>query len=137
MKSNKQRRKEIQQKRIARAEKLKRELSNTVPPYALGLEGDVTAALSGVVASDKNELTHNTSYAIQPDYYLDKAFTCIDCKSREVWTAKQQKWWYEIAKGDINSTAVRCRPCRKIKQAIKAEARRIHLEGLERKKKGG
>jgi len=73
---------------------------------------------------------------ILPKYYFDKPFTCVDCNSGEVWTAKQQKWWYEIAKGNINSTAIRCRPCRKTKQAIKAEARRVHLEGLARKNNG-
>jgi len=30
-----------------------------------------------------------------------------------VWTAEQQKWWYEVAKGPIFSVAVRCRECRK------------------------
>ena len=36
MKSNKQRRKEINFKRIARVEKLREELEGAVPPYALG-----------------------------------------------------------------------------------------------------
>ena len=52
MKSNKQKRKEIKLKRIARAEKLKKELENTVPPYAL----DVVAGSEkvGVVLADAN-----------------------------------------------------------------------------------
>lgn len=133
MKSNKQRRKEIKLKRLARAEKLRKELQNTAPPYAM----DVERNISGIVLADQSELQHNNTYCALPDYYLDKAFTCIDCGSEEVWTGKQQKWWYEVAKGNINATAVRCRPCRKIKQKIKAEARKVHLEGLERKKNSG
>ncbi|MDC0948586.1 zinc-ribbon domain containing protein [Gammaproteobacteria bacterium] len=130
MKSNKQRRKEIKLKRLARAEKLSKELKKTIPPYAIGFDKN----LSGVVVADQVELRHNNTYDEIPEYYLDKAFTCVDCGSEEVWTGKQQKWWYEVAKGSICTTAVRCRPCRKIKQKIKAESRRVHLEGLERKK---
>jgi len=135
MKSNKQRRKEIKLKRLARAAKLKRELETTIPPYAL--DKPVKYEKAGVVLADSKELEHNNTYGILPTYYLDKPFTCIDCGSEEIWTAKQQKWWYEIAKGNINSTAVRCRPCRKIQQEIKAEARRVHLEGLSRKNSSG
>lgn len=83
-----------------------------------------------MVKADKSQLLHNNTYGLLPDFYLDKAFTCRDCGNEEVWTAKQQKWWYEVAKGNINSTAVRCRSCRKKEQARKAEARKIHLQGL-------
>jgi len=131
MKSNKQRRKEIKLKRLARAEKLKKELESTVPPYAL--DDPEKFEKAGLVLAEAKELEHNNTYGLLPTHYLDMPFTCVDCSSAEVWTAKQQKWWYEIAKGNINSTAVRCRPCRKSKQEIKAEARRVHLEGLENK----
>lgn len=30
-------------------------------------------------------------------YYIDKRFTCAKCGTEEVWTAAQQKWWYEVA----------------------------------------
>jgi len=131
MKSNKQRRKEIKLRRLVRAEKLKKELESTVPPYAL--DSPEKLEQPGVVLADASELEHNNTYDLLPTYYLDKPFSCIDCSSEEVWSAKQQKWWYEVAKGNINSTAVRCRPCRKIKQEIKAKARSVHLEGLARK----
>src|SRR6185369_16632584 len=29
-------------------------------------------------------------------------FTCRGCGKVEEWTPAQQKWWYEIAKGDLN-----------------------------------
>ncbi|MCL9843278.1 zinc-ribbon domain-containing protein [Ralstonia solanacearum] len=46
-------------------------------------------------------------------YYVDVHFTCRDCGSQEVWTAAQQKWWYEVAKGYVYSTAARCLACRR------------------------
>ena len=113
MKSNKQRRKEIKLRRIARAERLKKELDRTVPPHALG--NPEKAIEAGFVLADAAELQHNNTYGSLPTYYLDMPFTCVDCGSEEVWTAKQQKWWYEIAKGNISSTAIRCRSCRKKK----------------------
>ena len=45
-------------------------------------------------------------------YYLDYPFRCRDCGQAQVWRAAQQKWWFEVAKGQVNSTAVRCRSCR-------------------------
>ena len=46
-------------------------------------------------------------------HYLDKPFTCQDCGKPQVWTATQQKWWYEVARGEIHSVASRCRACRR------------------------
>jgi transcription elongation factor Elf1 len=66
-------------------------------------------------------------------YYVDTPFRCKSCGKEEVWTATQQKWWYEIAKGYVYSTAVRCRSCRRKEQARRKEARRGQLEGLSRK----
>jgi len=51
-----------------------------------------------------------------------------------VWTGTQQKWWYEVAKGFVYATAVRCRVCRRKKQEQSAGSRRVHLQGIERKK---
>lgn len=57
-------------------------------------------------------------------YYLDSPFQCVDCGVEEVWTATQQKWWYEVAKGYVYSHAKRCRTCRRAKRETKVEARR-------------
>jgi len=88
----------------------------------------------GAVAADPAELKHNNTYGGVPCFYVDKAIQCHACKKEEVWRAPQQKWWYEVAKGNLNSEAVLCRSCRKEKQARSAEARRVHLEGLARKR---
>jgi hypothetical protein len=72
---------------------------------------------------------------VRRGYYLDSPFRCATCSRQEVWTATQQKWWYEVAKGYVYSTAKLCQLCRGREQARKADARRVHLEGVARKKK--
>lgn len=67
-------------------------------------------------------------------YYLDYPFSCSACGKHEVWTAAQQKWWHEEAGGDWERIAILCRECRRNEQRRRAEARRVHLEGLRRKK---
>ena len=105
MKSGKQRRLEIKQKRLERSAKNK-----AVDRYD-GANRPIYA-----VETDHAELVHNNTYGPLPLFYVDMPFECRDCGSDELWTAKQQKWWYEIVKGDINSVAIRCRGCRNIDQ---------------------
>lgn len=69
-----------------------------------------------------------------PDYYEDLSFICKDCGSQEVWTASQQKWWYEVAGGLFEATAIRCRSCRATERKRKQEARHIHQDGIRKKK---
>lgn len=124
MKSGKQRRAEIKQRRRNKAQ------SN------IELDRfDISCKPAEALMADPKALLHNqrAAYTSMPLFYLDMPFTCKDCGSRELWTAKQQKWWYEIAKGSIDSIAVRCRPCRKKEQARKAAARKVHLEGVAKK----
>jgi len=129
MKSNKQRRQEIKAQRLRRAERqIQIRRANARPVNRpVGAE-PVTPAL----------LRRNNSYSIpdfvQRGYYLDRPFRCKDCGIEEVWTAAQQRWWYEVAQGDVWTVAVRCRPCRRRERERKAEARRTHLEGLALKR---
>ena len=97
------------------------------------------ALLRGRTRVNAALLRPDGSYSI-PDYvergyYLDKSFTCKDCGKQEVWSATQQKWWYEIAKGGVWTMATRCRLCRRRERERRNEARRVHLEGVARKKK--
>jgi len=123
MKSGKQRRNEIKAKRlrkVKKAEQIKRK-----------------TALKGNALVNPLLLAPTNSYGI-PDfqyrgYYVDIPFKCKDCGKEEVWRATQQKWWYEVAKGDVWTTAVRCRPCRRKERKRKDEARKVHLEGMKRK----
>ncbi len=113
MKSGKQRREEIKARRLERAALL-HGLDRTLQLHRLPL---------GTVAVDPAQLAHNNLCVSPPEFYVDRPFVCRDCGSRELWTAKQQKWWYEIAKGRLDSFAVRCRPCRVKERERVAEAR--------------
>ena len=63
------------------------------------------------VGADMTKHAAHNSYGPK-FWYRDEEFTCKDCGSREVWTAQAQRWWFEVAKGQINSRANRCRSCR-------------------------
>ena len=129
MKSGKQRRLEIRMQRRQKAEKIEASINK--------LDGQLKLNYmpQGVIEANHAALAHNNTYGELPLFYIDKPFDCRDCGSHELWTAKQQKWWYEIAKGNINAIAVRCRSCRKKEQTRKADARTIHLEGILKKQK--
>ena len=70
-------------------------------------------------------------------YYIDIPFECGQCGKQEIWRATQQKWWYEVAKGHVESRAKLCRNCRRVERERKTEARRVHLEGVEKKRMNG
>jgi Probable zinc-ribbon domain len=123
MKSGKQRKEEIKAKRLVRLAKY----------VEAGKNSPLDAIRFGAVAADHTRLRPHNSYDALPEFYMDCAFVCKDCGSSELWTAKQQKWWYEIAKGPFGSRAVRCKPCRAIERARADEARRVSLEGMQRK----
>ena len=123
MKSGKQRRTEIMEKRRARIP-----VKESFDFYALPVP-------EGAIPTNREALSHNNTYGLLPLFYVDFAFNCRDCGCAQIWTGKQQKWWYEIMQGNINSLAVRCRPCRKKEQQRKKQARETHLSGLAAKYK--
>jgi len=64
------------------------------------------------IAANLSRQVPNNSWGPPKVVYVDIAFCCRDCGQEEVWTAEQQKWYYEVAKGTLYATAVRCRACR-------------------------
>ena len=122
MKSPKQRRQEIKARRLQRAER------EACCANARPMDRPV-----GTVAVTPALLRRNNSYGIpdfvQRGYYQDRPFRCKDCGVAEIWTAAQQRWWYEVAQGDVWTVAVRCRACRQRERARKVEARRISFGG--------
>ena len=86
-----------------------------------------------IVAVDRFKIVSRSALPKIPDYYRDKEFTCRDCGVREVWTVKQQQYWYEELGGEIESTAIRCRACRRTEKARRETARKTHLEGIVKK----
>lgn len=71
---------------------------------------------------------------LEGKYYLDMPFHCVDCRGHQIWTGRQQQWWYEVAGGAPPQVAIRCRDCRIKERARRDQARTVHLEGVERKK---
>ena len=106
MKSNKQRRAEINAKRLERAARI-------VAQMRAPNDGRNRRLVGGEPANHARLLELNNTYGDLPAYYVDRSFNCRDCGEAGVWTAKQQKWWYETVGGNINSTAVRCLSCRR------------------------
>ncbi|MDH6591297.1 hypothetical protein M2165_001186 [Variovorax sp. TBS-050B] len=118
MKSNKQRRAEIKAHRLARAARIEAELRAPDRPRGALLRAP------GMEPADLEVLArHNNTYGTLPTHYLDRAFTCRDCGAEEVWTAKQQKWWYEVVHASIHGGAVRCLACRRARRAASAASR--------------
>jgi hypothetical protein len=129
MKSGKQRRAEIVQRR---AQRKARQVAKQHAAKKL------VRRPTGAVAVNPDALAPNNSYGeplfVTRGFYTDLPFRCVDCGKDEVWTAHQQKWWYEVAKGPVFATAIRCRPCRRKQQTRKADSRRVHLEGVAKKR---
>jgi hypothetical protein len=93
-------------------------------------DGNLTIPL-GAIPADSAQQVPNNSYSHPPAYYVDREFICVDCKRREIWTATQQKWYYEVAKGSLYSTAVRCRACRRKRREVQGDPNPIkHLGSL-------
>jgi len=67
--------------------------------------------------------SYGTPDFVRRGYYVDFPFRCKDCDKAEVWTPTQQRWWYEVAKGDVWTVAIRCRPCRLRERARLTAAR--------------
>lgn len=121
MKSNKQRRVELDRKkkvRVAEALALHREKTSA----------EREAELQSAIRVNASALAPYNSYSgpefVARGYYVDKEFECVDCAQPQVWTASQQKWWYEVAKGCVWSTAIRCRECRRRRRLRGASANR-------------
>lgn len=114
-----------------KAEEAAKELVRRKPP-----EGKVPVDYGSLAPN--RALTTRRLWPPIPDFmvrgwYEDQPFTCVDCGAVEVWLASQQKSWFEAAKGNIFSCAIRCRVCREKERLRRDEARRAYYEGLLRK----
>jgi len=125
MKSGKQRRAELKAKRAAK--------------LAASEQKARLAVMARGVAVDRSRLAPDGSHSL-PEFvkrgtYVDLPFDCQECGKPQIWTATQQKWWYEVAKGNVWTTAKLCRPCRRRERTRYNEARRVHVEGVARKRR--
>jgi len=124
-KSGKQRRAEI--KAARRVHRLVARAANRV----------VVPPPGPIVPVDLSKLALNNSCGLSEfawrGYYVDQPFTCRDCGAACVWTAEQQRWWYETIGGSQEAIAKRCRPCRQRERQRKELARQVSQAGLLRK----
>lgn len=124
MKSGKQRKKEIKHRRdkIAHKKALK----------IIKLRGNLASRIpEGALPVDASKLNMGNSYDTPPAYYIDYKFNCIDCGAEAIWTAEQQKWWYEEIQAFIQTNAVRCYSCR-LKIRNKKLAQKKHMEEMSK-----
>ena len=124
MKSGKQRKAELKAQRVERA---------ATRPVLRGGEQRREVSGSRAPCNPANLAPSNsfgTPEFVQRGYYMDVLFQCAVCHKEEVWSATRQKWWYEVAKGSVESKAKLCNACRRAERQRKSEARRVHLEGL-------
>jgi hypothetical protein len=86
----------------------------------------------GAIAADLSKQSPKSAFSAR-FFYADVEFTCNDCGAEEVWTAKQQKWYYEVARGTIYAKPVRCRSCRN-KDRDKKAAQLRHMQEVAQAK---
>lgn len=72
------------------------------------------APLPRRIQADISQQAPYSGWSGVPLYYEDQECTCVDCREVEIWTAEDQKWWFETAKGHVFSTAKRCLRCRQV-----------------------
>jgi hypothetical protein len=90
-------------------------------------EADRVSALSpaqqkghpSALAADSSKLSHINTYGELPEYYIDQPFICRSCGKRELWRARDQKWYYGEAKGHIDARAVHCHDCRRARKGAR------------------
>jgi hypothetical protein len=80
------------------------------------------------------DLTRQTPATIPVTHYYDLERTCRDCGRLFLFFAVEQKHWYEELGFPLEAECVRCHPCRKQEQEIKARHERyqelMHREQL-------
>lgn len=76
----------------------RRQATNTFAQIAAEKErAEIAAAIkAGTLAPvDRSKIVSRSAIPQAPDYYRETWFTCKECGERELWTARQQKRWYE------------------------------------------
>jgi hypothetical protein len=131
-KSSKQRAAELKARRVARSAKRAQRMRDDLYAFRIGANPSLgTAPVNAALLAPDG--SYGVPGFVKCGYYSDSRFQCQDCEKQEVWTATQQKWWYEIAKGGVWTRALRCRPCRRRERERVTEQRRVSDEGKQRK----
>jgi hypothetical protein len=133
-KTARQRKEEMKHRRANRRALAKAAAKSALPRAALTAK---KLEPLGYAQVESAHLQPDNSYGapdfVSRGFYMPMHFVCKDCGKPEVWTAKQQKFWYENAQGSVWTTATRCRECRAKERARKCAARAASAEGLKQK----
>lgn len=133
-KTARQRREELKHRRANRRALAKAAVNTVSPASVLKLRKNQPLGYAPVeTAYLKTDNSYSVPCFVARGFYQPMPFVCKDCGKHEVWTAKQQKWWYENARGSVWTTATRCRDCRARERARIAAAREAYYAGLARK----
>ena len=97
------------------------------------LKGKALVRVNYASLERKTPFYAEAMFYLKSGWYRDYPFTCVDCGKLEIWTDKQQKWWYEVAKGGILTVATRCPQCRRIHRECKAAQSLRSIAGFEKK----
>ena len=79
----------------------------------LAKEGRVVQGVEipeGALPADPSRQAHSAGYSVK-FYYQDVHYACAGCGKQEVWTAQQQKKYFEVQKGNIYNEAKWCHAC--------------------------
>jgi hypothetical protein len=88
---------------------------------------------AGAVKGDVRRQSYCCAHHVPKYFYVDENKTCVQCGSDFVFTAREQKFWYERMQFNFSSTAIRCRTCRKLRRTESALRQQIAqvLEALK------
>jgi hypothetical protein len=68
-----------------------------------------------IIQADESQQDRPRSTLCRMDKYETTTIPCSDCGAPIVWSAEQQKYWYEEVKAHIFATVnLRCQRCRKL-----------------------
>lgn len=74
----------------------------------------------GAVRGDPRKQTGIGAFDVPRYFYLDQARRCVQCREDFVFSASEQKYWYEALGFNFASRAIRCPLCRRKQRSEKA-----------------
>ena len=78
---------------------------------------------AGAIAADPNKQVFGMGGPFS--YYQDQQRVCVQCQRTFIFTASDQKYWYETLGFIVYSTAIRCLTCRRRKRDDKTLQRQV------------
>lgn len=87
---------------------------------------------AGAVRGDIRRQSYCRMCHVPRYFYVDDERTCVQCHQQFVFSAAEQKYWYETLKFWADSTAIRCLDCRRKQRSKVAIQRQLSaaLAGL-------